>query len=171
MQATVCVHVCERIQYPHPRSTPIRTGSGRQAHTTTREIKHLLWLFWLKAKAQPTSKETDGSTVYRSWTGKQKCLFFSVAIINKETNTFVCQRMPMSSLNACRDLRGNNLICDCKLKWLVEWMHHTNATLDEIYCSGPPIHQGKKLNDLLPHSFDCITAGVILLNFPTEDLY
>ncbi|XP_039992109.1 leucine-rich glioma-inactivated protein 1b isoform X2 [Xiphias gladius] len=56
------------------------------------------------------------------------------------------------------DLRGNNLICDCKLKWLVEWMHHTNATLDQIYCSGPPIHQGKNINDLLPHSFDCITA-------------
>uniref|UniRef100_A0A3Q2V1T6 Leucine-rich glioma-inactivated protein 1 n=1 Tax=Haplochromis burtoni TaxID=8153 RepID=A0A3Q2V1T6_HAPBU len=56
------------------------------------------------------------------------------------------------------DLRGNNLICDCKLKWLVEWMHHTNATLDQIYCSGPPIHQGKKINDLLPHSFDCIAA-------------
>ncbi|XP_067343283.1 leucine-rich glioma-inactivated protein 1b isoform X2 [Channa argus] len=57
------------------------------------------------------------------------------------------------------DLRGNNLICDCKLKWLVEWMHHTNATLDQIYCSGPPSQQGKKINDLLPHSFDCITAG------------
>ncbi|KAA8581551.1 hypothetical protein FQN60_003132 [Etheostoma spectabile] len=57
------------------------------------------------------------------------------------------------------DLRGNNLICDCKLKWLVEWMHYTNATLDQIYCSGPPIYQGKKINDLLPHSFDCITAG------------
>ena len=61
------------------------------------------------------------------------------------------------------DLRGNNLICDCKLKWLVEWMHHTNATLDEIHCSGPPVQQGKKLNDLLPHSFDCITAGITLL--------
>lgn len=60
-----------------------------------------------------------------------------------------------------RDLRGNNLICDCKLKWLVEWMHHTNATLDEIYCSGPLIYQGKRLNDLLPHSFDCITSGVV----------
>ncbi|XP_037134746.1 leucine-rich glioma-inactivated protein 1b [Syngnathus acus] len=56
------------------------------------------------------------------------------------------------------DLRGNNLSCDCKLKWLVEWMHHTNATLDQIHCSGPPIHQGKKINDLLPHSFDCITS-------------
>ncbi|KAF3853617.1 hypothetical protein F7725_014305 [Dissostichus mawsoni] len=56
------------------------------------------------------------------------------------------------------DLRGNNLICDCKLKWLVEWIHQTNATLDQIYCSGPPIYQGKKINDLLPHSFDCMTA-------------
>lgn len=39
-------------------------------------------------------------------------------------------------------------------------MHHTNATLDEIYCSGPPSYQGKRLNDLLPHSFDCITSGL-----------
>lgn len=64
----------------------------------------------------------------------------------------------------CRDLRGNNLICDCKLKWLVEWMHQTNATLDQIYCSGPPTHQGRKINDLLPHSFDCITAGNLFLS-------
>uniref|UniRef100_A0A8C7YXE5 Leucine-rich glioma-inactivated protein 1 n=1 Tax=Oryzias sinensis TaxID=183150 RepID=A0A8C7YXE5_9TELE len=56
------------------------------------------------------------------------------------------------------DLRGNNLICDCKLKWLVEWMHQTNATLDQIHCSGPPNYQGRKINDLLPHSFDCITT-------------
>lgn len=67
----------------------------------------------------------------------------------------------LPSLRVCRDLRGNNLICDCKLKWLVEWMHQTNATLDEIHCSGPPIHQGKRFNDLLPHSFDCITAGIV----------
>lgn len=73
----------------------------------------------------------------------------------------------MWSIPICRDLRGNNLICDCKLKWLVEWMHHTNATLDEIYCNGPPIHQGKKLNDLLPLSFDCITTGVISLSLAT----
>lgn len=66
--------------------------------------------------------------------------------------TFVHERV-------CSDLRGNNLICDCKLKWLVEWMHQTNATLDDIYCSGPPVNQGKRLNDLLPHSFDCITTG------------
>ncbi|XP_051925373.1 leucine-rich glioma-inactivated protein 1b [Hippocampus zosterae] len=56
------------------------------------------------------------------------------------------------------DLRGNNLLCDCKLKWLVEWMRHTNATLDQIYCGGPPARRGQKINDLLPHSFDCLAS-------------
>ncbi|XP_070975383.1 leucine-rich glioma-inactivated protein 1b isoform X2 [Oncorhynchus clarkii lewisi] len=56
------------------------------------------------------------------------------------------------------DLKGNNLECDCKLKWLVEWMHTTNAMVDQILCSGPPLFQGKLINDLVPGSFDCITA-------------
>lgn len=56
------------------------------------------------------------------------------------------------------DLRGNLFHCDCKLKWLVEWMYSTNATLDQIFCAGPPLYQGKKINDLMPQSFDCITA-------------
>ena len=58
------------------------------------------------------------------------------------------------------DLRGNNLVCDCKLKWLVEWMVHTNATMDQISCSGPSSHQDQKINDLVATSFDCIKAGL-----------
>ncbi|MBN3304431.1 LGI1 protein, partial [Amia calva] len=56
------------------------------------------------------------------------------------------------------DLRGNIFNCDCKLKWLVEWMYSTNATVDQIYCNSPPLYQGKKINDLQPQSFDCITT-------------
>uniref|UniRef100_A0AAY4D412 Leucine-rich glioma-inactivated protein 1 n=1 Tax=Denticeps clupeoides TaxID=299321 RepID=A0AAY4D412_9TELE len=56
------------------------------------------------------------------------------------------------------DLRGNLLNCDCKLKWLVDWMYLTNATVDQIYCSSPEQFQGKKINDLSPQSFDCITT-------------
>ncbi|KAG2463398.1 leucine-rich glioma-inactivated protein 1b isoform X1 [Polypterus senegalus] len=56
------------------------------------------------------------------------------------------------------DLRGNAFNCDCKMKWLVEWMYNTNATVDQISCAGPPAYQGKKINDLLPQSFDCITT-------------
>uniref|UniRef100_A0A672RC25 Leucine-rich glioma-inactivated protein 1 n=1 Tax=Sinocyclocheilus grahami TaxID=75366 RepID=A0A672RC25_SINGR len=50
------------------------------------------------------------------------------------------------------DLRGNMFSCDCKLKWLVEWMYSTNATVDQLYCSGPPPYQGKKINDLVPQT-------------------
>ncbi|KAK3560182.1 hypothetical protein QTP86_034789, partial [Hemibagrus guttatus] len=59
------------------------------------------------------------------------------------------------------DLRGNMFICDCKLKWLVEWMHNTNATVDQIHCSGPPLYQGKKINELMPQAFDCIAAEFV----------
>ncbi|KAK2865704.1 hypothetical protein Q7C36_001760 [Tachysurus vachellii] len=61
------------------------------------------------------------------------------------------------------DLRGNLFTCDCKLKWLVDWIYHTNATVDQIYCNSPPAYQGKKINDLTPQSFDCITTDFSLL--------
>ncbi|XP_077091318.1 leucine-rich glioma-inactivated protein 1-like [Siphateles boraxobius] len=61
------------------------------------------------------------------------------------------------------DLRGNLFSCDCKLKWLVDWMFHTNATVDEIYCSGPESYQDRKINDLVAQSFDCITTDFPLL--------
>lgn len=66
-----------------------------------------------------------------------------------------------------RDLRGNMFICDCKLKWLVEWMHNTNATVDQIHCSGPPLYQGKIINELMPQAFDCITAGEAMVLYNT----
>ncbi|XP_007239890.2 leucine-rich glioma-inactivated protein 1a isoform X2 [Astyanax mexicanus] len=61
------------------------------------------------------------------------------------------------------DLRGNLFNCDCKLKWLVDWIYHTNATVDQIYCNGPAAYQGKRINDLTPQSFDCITTDFSML--------
>nr|XP_012422157.1 PREDICTED: leucine-rich glioma-inactivated protein 1 isoform X3 [Odobenus rosmarus divergens] len=54
------------------------------------------------------------------------------------------------------DLRGNSFNCDCKLKWLVEWLSHTNATVEDIYCEGPPEYKKRKINSLSPKDFDCI---------------
>uniref|UniRef100_A0A3Q3G274 Leucine-rich, glioma inactivated 1a n=1 Tax=Labrus bergylta TaxID=56723 RepID=A0A3Q3G274_9LABR len=60
------------------------------------------------------------------------------------------------------NLRGNQFTCDCKLKWLVEWIYSTNTTVDQIYCKGPASQLDKKINDLAPQAFDCITTVCFL---------
>ncbi|XP_060034789.1 leucine-rich repeat LGI family member 3 isoform X2 [Erinaceus europaeus] len=67
------------------------------------------------------------------------------------------------------DLRGNSLNCDCKVKWLVEWLAHTNTTVAPIYCASPPRFQEHKVQDLPLREFDCITTDFVLyqtLPFP-----
>ncbi|XP_036590057.1 leucine-rich glioma-inactivated protein 1 isoform X1 [Trichosurus vulpecula] len=54
------------------------------------------------------------------------------------------------------DLRGNSFNCDCKLKWLVEWLDTTNATVEEIYCENPPEYKKRKIRSLSSKDFDCI---------------
>uniref|UniRef100_A0A8C5K9A9 Leucine-rich repeat LGI family, member 3 n=1 Tax=Jaculus jaculus TaxID=51337 RepID=A0A8C5K9A9_JACJA len=56
------------------------------------------------------------------------------------------------------DLRGNALNCDCKVKWLVEWLAHTNTTVAPIYCASPPRFQEHKVQDLPLREFDCVTT-------------
>nr|XP_004669735.1 leucine-rich repeat LGI family member 3 [Jaculus jaculus] len=67
------------------------------------------------------------------------------------------------------DLRGNALNCDCKVKWLVEWLAHTNTTVAPIYCASPPRFQEHKVQDLPLREFDCVTTDFVLyqtLSFP-----
>ncbi|KAL7981251.1 hypothetical protein Chor_002147 [Crotalus horridus] len=60
------------------------------------------------------------------------------------------------------DLRGNSLTCDCKIKWLVEWMENTNASMPAIFCGGPPQYQNQKIRDLPLKDFDCITTDFVV---------
>ncbi|XP_043392214.1 leucine-rich repeat LGI family member 3 isoform X2 [Chelonia mydas] len=60
------------------------------------------------------------------------------------------------------DLRGNALICDCKIKWLVEWVERTNATVPATFCSSPVRYQGQKIRDLALKDFDCITTDFVV---------
>ncbi|KAM9327165.1 leucine-rich glioma-inactivated protein 1 isoform 2-T2 [Gastrophryne carolinensis] len=60
------------------------------------------------------------------------------------------------------DLRGNAFHCDCKLKWLVEWLDKTNATVEQIYCESPPEYKGRKINSLSSKDFHCITTEFAL---------
>lgn len=45
------------------------------------------------------------------------------------------------------------------MKWLVEWLAHTNTTVAPIYCASPPRFQEHKVQDLPLREFDCITTG------------
>uniref|UniRef100_A0A3P8SI96 Leucine-rich repeat LGI family, member 3 n=1 Tax=Amphiprion percula TaxID=161767 RepID=A0A3P8SI96_AMPPE len=57
-----------------------------------------------------------------------------------------------------RDLRGNSFRCDCKIKWLVDWMEKTNTSVPAIYCASPFEFQGRRIHDLAPRDFNCISA-------------
>lgn len=58
-----------------------------------------------------------------------------------------------------RDLRGNSFHCDCKIKWLVDWMEKTNTSVPAIYCASPFEFQGRRIQDLAARDFNCITTG------------
>ncbi|GCC26403.1 hypothetical protein chiPu_0004819 [Chiloscyllium punctatum] len=60
------------------------------------------------------------------------------------------------------DLRGNELQCDCKTKWMTTWLKSINATVTNVFCAGPPEHEGKKLIDLTPSDFDCMSTEFVL---------
>ncbi|XP_030060678.1 leucine-rich glioma-inactivated protein 1 [Microcaecilia unicolor] len=69
------------------------------------------------------------------------------------------------------DLRGNLFHCDCKLKWLVEWLDSTNATVEQIYCESPSEYKGRKINSLSRKDFDCITTEfAVFQSLPYQSL-
>ncbi|XP_067866312.1 leucine-rich repeat LGI family member 2a isoform X2 [Heterodontus francisci] len=57
------------------------------------------------------------------------------------------------------DLRGNELQCDCNAKWMTTWLKTINATVTNVFCAGPPDHEGKKLVDMTTSDFDCMSTG------------
>ncbi|XP_072410319.1 leucine-rich repeat LGI family member 3 isoform X1 [Chiloscyllium punctatum] len=54
------------------------------------------------------------------------------------------------------DLRGNAFHCDCKVKWLMEWLQLTNTSVPPVYCSSPMRYQDVRVNHLPMKDFDCI---------------
>uniref|UniRef100_A0A3Q3MWY2 Leucine-rich, glioma inactivated 1a n=1 Tax=Labrus bergylta TaxID=56723 RepID=A0A3Q3MWY2_9LABR len=90
-----------------------------------------------------------------AFSGLKTLVHLSLAYNNLET-------LPKDLFKVSRDLRGNQFTCDCKLKWLVEWIYSTNTTVDQIYCKGPASQLDKKINDLAPQAFDCITTVCFL---------
>ncbi|KAM9544783.1 leucine-rich repeat LGI family member 3-like [Salvelinus alpinus] len=69
------------------------------------------------------------------------------------------------------DLRGNSFRCDCKIKWLVDWMEKTNTSVPAIYCASPFEFQGRRIHDLTPRDFNCISADfAVYETFPFQSV-
>uniref|UniRef100_H3CTB9 Leucine-rich glioma-inactivated protein 1 n=1 Tax=Tetraodon nigroviridis TaxID=99883 RepID=H3CTB9_TETNG len=111
-------------------------------------LPHLEYLFIENSQIQSISPN--------AFNGLKTLVHLSLAFNNLET----LPKDLFKGLEALTkvDLRGNQFICDCKLKWLVEWIDSTNATVDQIYCKGPASQLDKKINSLVPQAFDCITT-------------
>uniref|UniRef100_A0ACB8FRE6 Leucine-rich glioma- protein 1 n=1 Tax=Sphaerodactylus townsendi TaxID=933632 RepID=A0ACB8FRE6_9SAUR len=92
--------------------------------------------------------------------GLKSLLHLSLAHNNLQT----LPRHLFRGLNALTavDLRGNSFHCDCKLKWLMEWVSYTNAVVEPIECRSPPELNRTNLAELRPGSFNCITTDLVL---------
>ncbi|XP_077193133.1 leucine-rich glioma-inactivated protein 1-like [Paroedura picta] len=94
--------------------------------------------------------------------GLKNLLHLSLANNNLQT----LPRHLFRGLNALTtvDLRGNAFHCDCKLKWLVEWVSDTNAVVEPIECRSPPELNRTSLAELRPEGFSCITTSLVLID-------
>ncbi|XP_041089366.1 leucine-rich repeat LGI family member 3-like [Polyodon spathula] len=120
-------------------------------------VPHLQYLFIENNDIQSLSK--------RSFRGLKSLTHLSLANNNlKHLPRDIFKHLDMLT---DLDLRGNSLSCDCKVKWLVDWLGKTNTSVPAIYCASPPELQGRKLADLSAHDFNCITTEfVVYETFP-----
>ncbi|XP_020376294.2 leucine-rich repeat LGI family member 3 [Rhincodon typus] len=54
------------------------------------------------------------------------------------------------------DLRGNAFHCDCKVKWLIEWLQVTNTSVPPVHCTSPSKYHNVVVNYLPIRDFDCV---------------
>ncbi|XP_041925960.1 leucine-rich repeat LGI family member 2a [Alosa alosa] len=67
------------------------------------------------------------------------------------------------------DLRGNAFECDCRAKWLMQWVRGTNATVSDIFCAGPEDMKGKRLNDMASMHNECMSTDFVLHQSVTSE--
>uniref|UniRef100_A0A8D0G4G6 Leucine-rich glioma-inactivated protein 1 n=1 Tax=Sphenodon punctatus TaxID=8508 RepID=A0A8D0G4G6_SPHPU len=124
-------------------------------------LPHLEYLF-----IENNSIKTISNTTFR---GLKSLIHLSLANNNLQTLPKDIFKGLDSLTNV--DLRGNAFNCDCKLKWLVEWMSRTNATVEDIYCESPPEYKKRKINNLSPNEFDCIITDFdVFRHLPYQSL-
>ncbi|XP_034973298.2 leucine-rich glioma-inactivated protein 1 isoform X1 [Zootoca vivipara] len=122
---------------------------------------HLEYLFIEQNRLEAISKN--------AFRGLKNLLYLNLANNNLQT----LPRNLFQGLDALTsvDLRGNAFHCDCKLKWLVEWLGETNAQVEPMECRSPPELNRTKISELRPAGFNCITTDLVLFDtLPEQSL-
>ncbi|NXL65841.1 LGI3 protein, partial [Chordeiles acutipennis] len=112
-------------------------------------LSHLQYLFIENNDIQALSKAT--------FRGLKSLTHLSLA--NNNLQTLPRDLFKPLDILSDLDLRGNTLACDCKIKWLVEWLESTNTTVPATFCSSPGQFEGQRIRDLALSDFQCITTG------------
>ncbi|RMB90948.1 hypothetical protein DUI87_32546 [Hirundo rustica rustica] len=115
-------------------------------------LSHLQYLFIENNDIQALSKAT--------FRGLKSLTHLSLA--NNNLQTLPRDLFKPLDILSDLDLRGNTLACDCKIKWLVEWLESTNTTVPAIFCSSPGQFEGQRIRDLALGDFQCITTDFVM---------
>uniref|UniRef100_A0A8C3BZ13 Leucine rich repeat LGI family member 3 n=1 Tax=Cairina moschata TaxID=8855 RepID=A0A8C3BZ13_CAIMO len=115
-------------------------------------LPHLQYLFIENNDIQALSKAT--------FRGLKSLTHLSLA--NNNLQTLPRDLFKPLDILSDLDLRGNALACDCKIKWLVEWMESTNTTVPAVFCSSPAHFEGQRIRDLALGDFQCITTDFVV---------
>ncbi|XP_017587937.1 PREDICTED: leucine-rich repeat LGI family member 3 [Corvus brachyrhynchos] len=115
-------------------------------------LSHLQYLFIENNDIQALSKGT--------FRGLKSLTHLSLA--NNNLQTLPRDLFKPLDILSDLDLRGNTLACDCKIKWLVEWLESTNTTVPAVFCSSPGQFEGQRIRDLALSDFQCITTDFVM---------
>ncbi|XP_040474053.1 leucine-rich repeat LGI family member 3 isoform X1 [Falco naumanni] len=115
-------------------------------------LSHLQYLFIENNDIQALSKAT--------FRGLKSLTHLSLA--NNNLQTLPRDLFKPLDILSDLDLRGNTLACDCKIKWLVEWLESTNTTVPAVFCSSPGQFEGQRIRDLALGDFQCITTDFVV---------
>ncbi|NXT28167.1 LGI3 protein, partial [Syrrhaptes paradoxus] len=115
-------------------------------------LSHLQYLFIENNDIQALSKAT--------FRGLKSLTHLSLA--NNNLQTLPRDLFKPLDILSDLDLRGNTLACDCKIKWLVEWLESTNTTVPAVFCSSPGQFEGQRIRDLDLGDFQCVTTDFVV---------
>ena len=69
----------------------------------------------------------------------------------------------MTKIIICRDFSSENLVCDCRMKWIVPWVANTGVNIADTLCTGPSSLKDTPVKNLNRDNLNCGKCISLLL--------